>query len=159
MSEFARAALGLFAAVAPFGALPVFIDAQGEAAGERRIIGRMCVAAFLLMGLAVLVAEPFLEWLDVSPENFQLAAGLIMLPQALQLLVRGRTFADEGSAGLLPMAVPLLAGPASIAAAMSYGARFGEGTAAGASALVLLITGALLVVVAVELIVDGVRSV
>jgi multiple antibiotic resistance protein len=124
-------------------------------------------------------------WLDVSPENFQLAAGLIMLPQALQLLVRGRTLADEGSAGLLPLAVSLLAGPASVVAAMSYGARFGEGTAAGASALVLFATagllmagerfqrwvgragmgafgrfnGALLVVVAVELIVDGVRSV
>ena len=133
----------------------------------------------------MLAAGPFLEWLDVSPENFQLAAGLIMLPQALQLLVRGRTLADEGSAGLLPLAVTLLAGPASIAAAMSYGARFGEGTAAEASALVLIATagllmagerferwvgrvgmgvlgrfnGALLVVIAIEMIVDGVRSV
>ena len=185
MTEFAKAALGLFAVVAPFGALPVFIDARAVGADQRRIILGMCVAAFLLMGVAVLAAGPFLEWLDVSPENFQLAAGLIMLPQSLQLLVRGRTLADEGSGGLLPLAVPLLAGPASVAAAMSYGARFGEGTAAGASGLVLLATagllmtgerverwvgragvgvlgrfnGALLVVVAVEMIVDGVRSV
>ena len=144
MNEFAKAALGLFAAVAPFGALPVFIDARVEVAGQRRIIAGMCVVAFLLMGVAVLAAGPFLEWLDVSPENFQLAAGLIMLPQALQLLVRGRTLAAEGSAGLLPLAVTLLAGPASIAAAMSYGARFGEGTAAEASALVLIATAGLL---------------
>lgn len=185
MSEFARAALGLLAAVAPFGALPVFLDARTEGADQWRIIAGMCVVAFLLMGVAVLVAEPFLECLDISPENFQLAAGLIMLPQALQLLVRGRTLGNEGSPGLLPLAVPLLAGPASIAAAMSYGARFGEETAAGASALVLFATaglllvgewvertaeraaigqlgrlnGALLVVVAIEMIVDGVRSV
>jgi small neutral amino acid transporter SnatA (MarC family) len=185
VSEFATVTLGLVAAVAPFGALPVFIDARAEGANQHRIILGMCVAAFLLMGVAVLAAGPFLEWLDVSPENFQLAAGLIMLPQALQLLVRGRTLAHEGSGGLLPLAVPLLAGPASVVAAMSYGARFGEGRAAGASALVLFATagllmagerfprwvgragmgalgrfnGALLVVVAVELIVDGVRSV
>jgi small neutral amino acid transporter SnatA (MarC family) len=74
VSEFAKAALGLFAAVAPFGALPVFIEARVEGANQRRIIAGMCVVAFLLMEMAVLAAGPFLEWLDVSPRT-QLAAG------------------------------------------------------------------------------------
>lgn len=185
MSEFARAALGMFAAVAPLGALPVFLDANILPADRRRVIATMYLVALLLLGAAALVAEPFLDWLNVSPENFQLAAGLIMLPQAFHLLWRGRTLSEAEDGVPVPLAAPLLAGPASIAAAMSYATRFGEVEAVRASALALVITaalllaadrldqrlgsaalglfarlnGALLVIIAVELIVDGVRSV
>lgn len=185
MSEFARALLGMFAAVAPFGALPVFLDARVGVEERRRVVALMYVAALLLLGAAVLVAEPFLDWLDVSPENFQLAAGLIMLPQALQLVARGRTLSGAEAGTIVPLAAPLLAGPASLAAAMSYGTRFGEVEAVRASALVLFATaglllagewverragraafgllgrlnGALLVIIAIEMAVDGVRSV
>lgn len=176
----------MFAAVAPFGALPVFLDARVGAERRRRVAALMCAAALLLLGAAVLVAEPFLDWLDVSPENFQLAAGLIMLPQALQLVWRGRTLSGVEAAGtIVPLAAPLLAGPASLAVAMSYGTRFGEVEAVRASALVLFgtgglllagewvelrlgratigllgrLNGALLVIIAIEMAVDGVRSV
>ena len=185
MSELARAALGLFAAVAPFGALPVFLDAQVEAGDRRRVVAVMYAAALFLLGAGALVAEPFLDWLDVSTENFQLAAGLIMLPQAMQLVARGRTLSSGEAGTIVPLSAPLLAGPASLAAAMSYGTRFGEVEAVSASALVLFVTtglllaghwierraggaaigllgrlnGALLVIIAIEMAVDGVRSV
>jgi small neutral amino acid transporter SnatA (MarC family) len=185
VSEFGRAVLGMFAAVAPFGALPVFLDARVGAEQRRRVVALMYVAALLVLGAGVLVAEPFLDWLDVQPENFQLAAGLIMLPQALQLVWRGRTLSGAEAGTIVPLAAPLLAGPASLAAAMSYGTRFGEMEAAGASGLVLFgagglllagewverragraaigllgrLNGALLVIIAIEMAVDGVRSV
>jgi small neutral amino acid transporter SnatA (MarC family) len=108
-----------------------------------------------------------------------------MLPQALQLVWRGRTLSGAEAGTIVPLAAPLLAGPASLAAAMSYGTRFGEMEAAGASALVLFgagglllagewaerklgratigllgrLNGALLVIIAIEMAVDGVRSV
>lgn len=185
MSEFVRAVVGMFAAVAPFGALPVFLDARVSADHRTRAISLMLAAAFLLLGVAVLAGDPFLDWMDISPENFQLAAGVIMLPQALQLLWRGRSLSDAGPGTIVPLAAPLLAGPASLAAAMSYGTRFGESDAIGATAVVLIATaglllasdwigrkvspamiglfgrlnGALLAVIAIELAVDGVRSV
>jgi multiple antibiotic resistance protein len=185
VSEFVRALLGIFAAVAPLGAVPVFLDAHVPAPERSRVLAVMFGAALALLAAAALLAEPFLDWLDVSPESFQLAAGVIMLPQALHLLWRGRTLSDAGSGAVVPLAAPLLAGPAALAAAMSYATRFGEGEAIGASALVLLtsvgimlgggwaasrtsaavlgllgrLNGALLVVIAVELIVDGVKSV
>ncbi len=185
MSEFARAFLGMFAAAAPFGALPVFLNAHVGAEQRRRVVALMYVAALLLLGAAVLGAEPFLDWLDISPESFQLAAGLIMLPQALQLVWRGRTLSGAEAGTIVPLAAPLLAGPASVAAAMSYGTRFGEVEAVRASALVLFgtgglllagewverrlgsatigllgrLNGALLVIIAIEMAVDGVRSV
>lgn len=185
MSEFVRAVVGIFAAVAPFGALPVFLDAGVRADHRARVIPLMLAAAFLLLGAAVLLGDPFLDWMDVSPENFQLAVGVIMLPQAMQLLWRGRSLTDAGLGTIVPLAAPLLAGPASLAAAMSYGTRFGESDAIGAAAVVLIATavlllasdwigkkvgpavidlfgrlnGALLAVIAIELAVDGVRSV
>jgi multiple antibiotic resistance protein len=185
VSEFARALLGVFAAVAPFGAVPVFVDAHVSRVDRPRVIAAMYLVALVLLAAAALVAEPFLDWLDVSPENFQLAAGLIMLPQALQLIWRGRSLTEAGAGTIVPLAAPLLAGPASLAAAMTYATRFGESEAVAASALVLLVAvglllaggwaevrpgrsilgfaarlnGTLLIIIAIELAVDGVRSV
>ncbi len=185
MSELARAILGIFAAVAPFGALPVFLDARLGGDERTRTAAVMCAVALAALAAGTFVADPLLDWLDVSPENFQLAGGLIMLPQALQLVWRGRTLSEAEVGVIVPLTAPLLAGPASVAVAMSYGTRYGEADAVAASALVLAATaailvaggwveaglgrrslglagkanGALLVVVAVELIVDGVRSV
>jgi multiple antibiotic resistance protein len=175
----------MFAAVAPFGAVPVFVEAHVTGQNRPRVLAVMFVVALLLLAAAALAAEPFLDWLDISPESFQLASGTIMLPQALHLIWRGRTLSEADAGAVVPLAAPLLAGPASLAAAMSYGTRFGEPEAIGASAIVLAaatglllagewaasrigtaavrlpgrLNGALLVVIAVEMIVDGVRSV
>lgn len=185
MNDFARALLGTFAAVAPLGALPVVLDARVEANARTRVVAVMLVVSLLVVAAAALLSEPFLDWLDVSPENFQLAAGVIMLPQALQLVARGRTLSGADDGAIVPLAAPLLAGPASIAAAMSYATRFGETEAIAAAAVVLAgaaglllagewlarrpgraaigllgrLNGGLLVIIAIELAVEGVRSV
>jgi multiple antibiotic resistance protein len=145
-------------------------------------------AAFAVLAVFAGVSGPLLDWLDVSPESFQFAAGAAMFPLALRLILLG----DSASlperlptyAWAVPLAVPMLAGPSSIIAAVSYAARFGEGEAILASAVVLTVTaamfaalhwferlplvvvqaaarlsGGLLVLIAVELAVDGVRSV
>ncbi len=193
MSDFWHAALGLFAAVAPFGAAPVFVALTRDSAPARRTALAVAGAALALglLAAAALLSDPVLDWLDVSGENFQLAAGLIMLPQALQLLWKGESLTVEQAHGawyvgaLSPLAVPVLAGPASMAAALAYSSRYGDGEIIGASALVLgasaavllaaawlgrrlaplgfatlgRFSGALLVAIAVELVVDGVQSV
>jgi small neutral amino acid transporter SnatA (MarC family) len=195
VSEFWREVLGLFASVAPFGALPVFAAHAGRAGGGRRAILAIVVGliAFALLAAAIAVGDPFLAWIDVSPENFQLAAGLAMMPLAFRLIWAGdsmgirpnQTSGVVGSPWLVPLAVPLVAGPASLAAAISYGTRFGVGSTLGAAALTIVLTtatfaasgllvrlvgsagisalgrlsGLLLVVIIVELMVDGVQSV
>ena len=116
-----------------------------------------------------------------------------MLVGAIRPLVRGRAIEEttaslvDGSAraALAPLAVPLLATPAALAAAVSYGERSGEGATivvvlaiAGLAALLLAaqpllharagraavealarLSGALLVATAVGLIVDGVLTI
>lgn len=192
MSDFLRAAVGLFAAIAPAGAAPVFLAMIPDARQRASLAALSCVVALGVLAAFTFAGEPMLDWLDVSAENFQLAAAVIMLPQALHLMWNGQSLAQPEPAAygplptwLVPGVLPLLAGPASLAASVTYGTRFGEGTAIGAVALVLAVSaawiigaerlerligrvgvqtlarlsGALLAVIAVEMAVDGVQSV
>lgn len=195
MNEFARATFALALAAAPLGAIPIFDAYLRDVSPGLRSRGAIAVGVLSLALLAgtVLVGDPFLDWIEVSPENFQVAAGIIIAPVALRLLITGDSMiTPEETAGpmprrawLIPLVFPLIVGPASLAAALSYGTRYGEGetiaAAAAASALVLLaclfatwltktlgklpigalgrLNGALLMIVVVELIVDGVQSV
>jgi small neutral amino acid transporter SnatA (MarC family) len=191
MNDFIRALVGVFAAIAPLGAIPPFSRMMSDLEPRTRnvLTVALCLGALALLAAVAAAGNPFLDWLDVSPENFQLAAALLMLPQAFHLLARGESLGGTGLkwdgrvTSLLVVVSPLLAGPAALGAAVSYGTRFGIGTAIGAAFVALVFTvlilalamarawdgrviralavlsGALLVVIAVEMAVDGVQSV
>lgn len=128
----------------------------------RRWIAGPIVAAALL--LATVVARSALDVLDLSPEGFWIAAGIVLLVPALGRLVSATTHD--------------VAGPAAVLVAMSLATRDGRApTAIGAlvaGAAVVLATwrppgrwapiaervvGALMVVVAFDLVRDGVIAV
>jgi small neutral amino acid transporter SnatA (MarC family) len=195
VSELARTVVGIFAALAPFGALPAFLvyaRHSGEGANGPRFALLSSAAAFAILVATALVATPLLDLLNISAENFQFAAGAIMAPLAIRLLLTGDSMAPPADSEqhsrlswLLPVAFPLLAGPPAIGAAMAFAGRYDEGTAIAGAAVAIAATvavlatgdytarwlrpiglnalgrmsGALLVVVAVELAIDGVRSV
>ena len=150
------------------------------------------IAAALLL-LAAVLHGPLLDLLDVSAASFDIAAGLVMLAGAARPLLRGRAIEESVAAAagagrhavLAPLAVPLLATPAALAVAVSWGERAGEAqTAAVAIGLVALsalwlarapqpqsragraaldalarLTGVLLAVLAVGLVLRGVLAV
>lgn len=163
--------------------------------GEQRtrlLASAAAIAAALLL-LAAVLHGPLLDLLDVSAASFDIAAGIVMIAGAARPLLRGRAIeeaiADAAGDGrraiLAPLAVPLLATPAALAAAVSWGERAGEApTALVAVALVALtahwlargpqprsragraaldalarVTGALLAVLAVGLVVQGIMAV
>lgn len=195
MSEFTRILFALLVATAPLGVLPVFAAYLRDTAVETRFRAAAVagVTSLALLTLAAVIGDPFLDWIEVSPENFRIAAGVIMGPVALRMLLTGDSMATpdeaDGKAPLrawfVPLAFPLIAGPASLAAALSYATRFGEGETIGAAAIAAgvaaaacaaspwvlralgvvpvralgRLNGALLMVVVVELMVDGIQSV
>jgi multiple antibiotic resistance protein len=198
MNDIAVITFGMFAAIAPIGAVRTIMGYVNHAPGPEAPLGHgrfVWISSLIALGvfaLAAILADPFLEFLDVSPESFQFAAGAVMAPFALRLLWAGDSMPQPDSSRigpfepwLFPAAVPLLAGPASATAALSYSARFGVGDVVIAAIPVLFVSalllafseslcralgdagvgalgrlsGALLIIVAVELAVDGVRSV
>lgn len=186
MTDFLRMTVVFFATVNPFA---VMLASRDLPHGRRRIAaitaGIGLGIATGLLALAAAAADPLLDFLDVAPETFRLAAGVVMLTAAVHVVWRGRMAAapalGDWKDGVFPLALPLLAGPAALVAAVSYGA--GEGPwltflaampwLAVAAALAWLgpskrlawadalarITGALLVAAAAGLIVDGVRAI
>jgi multiple antibiotic resistance protein len=192
VNDFATALLGLFAAISPAGAAPVFLQLFPTVRERATAAALAALVAIVALIFVTLAGDPFIDWLDISPESFQLAAAAIMTPHAMHLLWTGESLSVRGAgaygplpAWFIPLGVPLLAGPAAMAASLSYGTRFGAEVAIGAAALVLVVavlwtfaegrleriygrvgagvlarlTGLLLIIIAVEMALDGIRSV
>ncbi|MCC6386285.1 MAG: hypothetical protein IT302_02755 [Dehalococcoidia bacterium] len=137
------------------------------------------------VALAAMLADRLLAALDIAPETFRIAAGIVMLAAGAYAVARARvaaaSFEDGWRGGIAPLAVPLLFGPAALVAAISYGADEGAWMAATASVAALAVgawltavrpgrwttladgvarlLGTALVAVAVGLIVEGVRDI
>ncbi len=158
MTEYWRLLLAFFAAVNPAAVALAAASASATVATLQRPAQRAVAAA---VGLAVagalfvaatLGAERVLDALDIAPETFRIAAGIVMLIVGANAVWRGTLVSepapDGWRAGVFPLGLPLLAGPASLIAAVSYGVDKGEAKTLGAVA-VPLVVAALLVVVGV----------
>jgi small neutral amino acid transporter SnatA (MarC family) len=184
-------AAGVLATLAPLALVPGFLAlprAEDDGTGVR-LLAWGVVAAAGVFAAVIALTDTFLGVLDIAPESFQGAAAVIMLPLAAQLLWTGRSL-DPGARvtrrpWLMPLAVPGLVGPASLAAVVAYTGRYGEAEAAGGTLIALAVaaavllaggwlreriggfalgilgrlSGAFIVVIALDLVVDGVRSV
>jgi small neutral amino acid transporter SnatA (MarC family) len=197
VSDFTICLAGLFATVAPFGALGAVLrykrDIARQQSSDALELGRLAlfspVAAFVLLAIAALVSDPLLDALRISGPSFEFAAAAAMVPLAIRLLVFGDSMAPPAwklpdLAWLVPFALPLLAGPVSLIAAISYADRFGVAEAIVAAAIALALTatlfatlplwqrarplvvqmlgrlsGVLLVAMAAEMVLDGFYSV
>ena len=146
----------MFAAISPFGALVSVITYRRERAQQseadvlqpHQLTYFAPVAAFAALVLAALIGSPLLNGLDISGASFQFAAAAIMIPPAIRLLVAGDSMAAprgrlRAYAWLVPFSFPLLAGPVSIVAAISYADRFGVVEAIVSSAIALAAAAAL----------------
>jgi multiple antibiotic resistance protein len=113
-------AVGLLAISSPIGVLPVVAKAsEGDPTKVRRI-SRLAVLTFLFILLAACWwGQALLDLFAISLDSFRVAGGLILLPIGLRL-IEGMEVShpdvanDEGSLGVVPIGMPLLAGPAAI---------------------------------------------
>ena len=143
------------------------------------------VIALLLLGGSAAFADSILDGLGVEPETFRVGAGVVMMMSGALAVWNGgaahRGPWEGDRAALFPLALPVIATPAAVAAAISYGADRGQAEVLAAIVPVVLvcagilamragrfeaaadgvarITGGLLVIVAAGLIVSGVRAI
>jgi small neutral amino acid transporter SnatA (MarC family) len=156
VSDFAICLAGLLATVAPLGALSAVLRYKRDIARQQspdvlqrgRLTLFSPVAALALLALAALVSDPLLDTLRISGPSFEFAAAAAMVPLAIRLLVFGDSMAAPASklpdyAWLVPFTLPLLAGPVSLIAAISYADRFGVAQAIVDAAIALSLTATL----------------
>jgi multiple antibiotic resistance protein len=147
-----EAALLLFLVIDPFGNLPFVLAVIGDApaARYRRAILRETLLAFLVLLLFAAVGEQILAYLSIERASLAVAGGVILFLISLKMIFRSaaQIFDDSYSDDpvLVPIAVPLLAGPSAITTVMILRTQTQPGLQELLLALlaVCLVTGAIL---------------
>lgn len=125
MSELTGAALTLFIVMDPLGNVPLFggLLRRVPEARQRRIILREHLIALAVLSLALYLGPGLMLLLGIESHALQIGGGVVMFVIALRMIFPGQSgvFGDEVTAGeplVVPLAVPLIAGPSSLAVVM-----------------------------------------
>lgn len=186
------AALLLFLILDPLGNIPVFLGLLKPLPASRR---RFVLARELLIALVVLLVflwcgKYVLEAMHLRQESVSIAGGIVLFLIGLKMIFPSPEgmFGDlpDGEPFIVPMAIPMVAGPSGMAAVMLLGSqepgRMGDWTLAlviawlGTAAILFSATylykvlgtrvlvaverlmGMLLVAISVQMLMDGVAS-
>ena len=127
LQEYLRFTVTLLAVLDPFLAVPIFLSvtAGRDAASRTRLVNAVTVTVFLVLAGAAVFGEGLLRLIGASLPAFQVGGGLVLLLMALSMLnaEAGQIRQTEREAqelesgtrfGVVPLAVPLLAGPGAI---------------------------------------------
>jgi multiple antibiotic resistance protein len=118
------ASLMLFLIMDPVGNLPVYMAILKEVPPARRhwIVVRELLMALALMLVFLYFGAQLLEVLHVQQESVNIAGGLVLFLIAIRMIFPGESGVvgdlPEGEPFLVPLAVPFVAGPSTLAALM-----------------------------------------
>lgn len=120
----------LYVVVDPIGNIPLFtaITARFDAAQRRRILILSVLVATSVLLLFAGFGVQFLGYFGVGMGDFMVASGLILTTFSLYYLIRPyehATFPSGVEVAVVPLAVPFLAGPASISYVMVISKQLG----------------------------------
>jgi multiple antibiotic resistance protein len=136
MPFLARAFLTLLVVIDPVGLMPIFISLAGKytPAQQDQIARRAVLVAGGILFIFALVGNWLLHYLGISLEAFQIAAGLLLLRIAVDMVFaqRERETAEEeqeaqlrNDISVFPLAIPLIAGPGTLASLLILTAEVG----------------------------------
>lgn len=144
--SFLSATILLILITDPLGNLPLFIAALKQVRpGRRRIvIVRECLLAFVTLLVFMLFGKGFLNVLHLTDESLKIAGGVVLFLIALKMIFPSPTGvfgidAHEGEPFLVPIAVPLIAGPSAMATVMLLATQSPERMLEWVGALVITI--------------------
>ena len=145
----------LFVIIDPIGLTPLFVAlTQGMSVKQRRAIAiRATLVSAGILALFAIFGEALLGFTGISMAAFKIAGGILLLLTALDMLFQRRTKRREDTAeedddlddpSVFPLAIPLIAGPGSIATVIllagAHPGFSGLGLSLAVMVLVLLVT-------------------
>ena len=118
----------VFAIIDPFGYVPIFLAMTSSNSEEQRryMLKKACVTAFLVLAISTFLGQQVLEFFGISIPALQISGGLLLLVISFEMLkvipvVEKLTPFEENEGrekediSIIPLAIPMLSGPASIA--------------------------------------------
>lgn len=136
LSDYVRFLVSLFAILTPFAALPTFLTlTQGETPEQQRLTA--LTAARTVAGVLIaasLSGDAVLSVLGASIHSFRVGGGLVLVLMSLSMLSakvssvqqsaeEAVAVEDRTSSGVVPLGIPLLAGPGAISSVIVEGHR------------------------------------
>jgi multiple antibiotic resistance protein len=119
--DVASAAVTLFFIMDPLGNIPIFnaVLAKCNSARRARIVVReLCLALLILFGF-LFAGNSILKFLGLSQSSLNIAGGVLLFIISLRMIFPRSGAVDDIEGGdepfLVPLAVPLVAGPSTIA--------------------------------------------
>jgi multiple antibiotic resistance protein len=114
----------LFVVVNPIGVVPLFVAVAGHesAAARRRIAGQAIIISAVILLAFIAIGQIVLEALGIDLASFRIAGGLVLLVIALRMVLAEERISSGADTSLrdnvavFPLAMPFIAGPASIMA-------------------------------------------
>ena len=131
---FFSAFITLFVVIDPPGCAPIYASlTHGASAAQRRGMAiRAVLVAGIILVIFALFGEQLLGALHIELDSFRIAGGIMLFVIAIDMVFEKRTQRREERAekvaaspevedvSVFPMAMPMIAGPGSIASAMLY---------------------------------------
>lgn len=136
-TEYAKFFAGLLGIVNPIGAVPIFLNLTvNESPLERRrtaFVAAMVVA--LVLFLTLLTGEWLLRFFGITIASFRVGGGILILLMAISMLharvspaqqtkEEAEDAADQDTKAVVPLGIPLLAGPGAISTVILYAQRY-----------------------------------
>lgn len=118
------AVVTLFLIMDPVGNIPPFLSVLKTLPPERRrfVLMREVGFAYLVLLVFLFVGRFVLQFLHLEPETISIAGGIVLFLIAIRMIFPGEggVFREqlEGEPFIVPLAVPLLVGPSTLAALM-----------------------------------------
>lgn len=127
LGELLKTAVSLFAIVDPIGSVPLFLSATHGWSIDRRAQAARVAAltVFVVLGVAVFLGESLITFFGISLASFSVGGGILLLLLAISMMQAQRTpirqteeeaveAVERESVGVVPLGIPLLAGPGAI---------------------------------------------
>ncbi len=138
VSEFITAFVTIFVVMDPLGVMPLYLAmSAGNTAGQKRSICRTAsiVSGFVLTGFA-LAGNQVMIFFHITIPAMQVTGGIILFVIAMQMLQARRVYTRESpqeelagiekeDISIVPLAIPLLAGPGTITSVLVLAAKPG----------------------------------
>lgn len=119
--DFASIVVTLFLVMDPLGNIPLFLSVLKTVPAERRrrVLVREIAIAYVVLLLFLLLGGYVLRFLALEPEALGIAGGIVLFLIAIRMIFPGEggIVGDSlsGEPFVVPLAIPLIAGPSTLA--------------------------------------------
>jgi len=131
--EYAKFFAGLLSIVNPIGSIPVFINlTANQSPSERHKTGlHAAISVVLVLSIVLATGETLLGFFGITVSSFRVGGGILILLMSISMMnarlspvkqteEEAQDAAEKDSVAVVPLGIPLLAGPGAISTVIVY---------------------------------------